>query len=210
MVKYILTSTYFCFGNNIYKQIFGTPMGSPLSPVLADLVLQDIENKALYRIGFKLPLFFRYVDDIILAVPNDHVNKITEIFNSFHERIQFTYETEVDRSISFLELNIKRDDNKLILDWFHKNTFLGRYLSFFSGHPLCHKIGTIYSLVDRAVLLSQPQFHRKNIIFCIDTLLENNFPLPLIFKHVSIRIKKLLATKLNNKLSETSLVNNVN
>jgi len=28
-IEFILSSTYFTFGNRIYKQIFGTPMGSP-------------------------------------------------------------------------------------------------------------------------------------------------------------------------------------
>lgn len=56
LVQFILTSSYFCFDNIIYKQTFGIPMGSPLSPTIADNVLQDIENKALFKIGTKLPI----------------------------------------------------------------------------------------------------------------------------------------------------------
>jgi len=37
-----------------------------------------------------------------------------------------------------------------------KNSFSGRCLSYFSSYPSCHKIGTIYSLFDRAILLSHP------------------------------------------------------
>lgn len=45
-IELILYSTYFTFNRLIYKQNFGTPMGSPLSPVIADLVMQDLETKA--------------------------------------------------------------------------------------------------------------------------------------------------------------------
>jgi len=48
-VKFVLDSTFFTFNNIVYRQVFGTPMcvGSPLSPIIADIVMQDIEKKAL-------------------------------------------------------------------------------------------------------------------------------------------------------------------
>lgn len=65
-VRFILTSTYFTFDNVIYKQTFGTPIGSLLSPIIAD-ILQDLEEKALNALGLDLPFYFRYVDDTVLA-----------------------------------------------------------------------------------------------------------------------------------------------
>jgi len=35
----ILDSTIFTFNNKIYKQKFGTPMASPLSPIIANIVM---------------------------------------------------------------------------------------------------------------------------------------------------------------------------
>jgi len=46
-IKLILNSTFFSFNKIIYKQIFGTPMGSPLSLIILDLVLQDLEQLAI-------------------------------------------------------------------------------------------------------------------------------------------------------------------
>jgi len=45
-VSLILNTTVFKFNNNYYKQIFGTPMDSP---ILADMVLQDLEKEAIKR-----------------------------------------------------------------------------------------------------------------------------------------------------------------
>lgn len=99
-ILFILTFTYFVLDNVIYRQTYGTPMG--LSPVIADLVLQDIENKALYKINMRLSLYYRYVDDILLVAPEDDINRIVNIFNSFHERLKFTPEVERNRFISSL------------------------------------------------------------------------------------------------------------
>jgi len=80
----------------------------------------------------------------------------------------------------------------LIIDWYRKDTCSGRYLSYFSGHLLCHKIGTIYSLVDRAFLLSHPFFQQKNLECIIEVLINNGYPLDLIFNKMNIRIKHLI------------------
>lgn len=55
-VLFVLSSTYFTFDLS-YKQTFGIPMGTSLSPIIADIVLQHIENKALDSINIKLPFF---------------------------------------------------------------------------------------------------------------------------------------------------------
>jgi len=83
----------------------------------------------------------------------------------------------------------------LVLDWYRKDTCSGRYLSYYSGHPLCHKIGTIYGLVDRAMLLSHPMYHQKNLEHIIGVLIDNGYPLDLIFSKINIRIKELIRRK---------------
>jgi len=162
-VRFVMNSTYFTFDNAIYKQIFGTPMGSPLSPILSDIVMQDLETKAFQNLNLYLPLYFRYVDDLLLLAPNNEVDNILKTFNSIHERLRFTIEMESNRTLNFLDLSLIIRGDRLIIDWYRKDTCSGRYLSYFSGHPLCHKIGTIYSLVDRAFLLSHPCFQQKNL-----------------------------------------------
>src|SRR5580765_2372334 len=69
-VRFVLNSTFFSFNNVNYQQAFGTPMGSPLSPIIADITLQDLEKRVLGTLSFELPFYFRYVDDIALSVPS--------------------------------------------------------------------------------------------------------------------------------------------
>jgi len=65
-------------------------------------------------------------------------------FNSHHNRLQFTIEHEINHCISFLDLSLIRTGDKLITDWFQKNTFSGRYLSYYSCYPLGHKVSIVY------------------------------------------------------------------
>jgi len=94
-----MDSTYFTFSDKLYKQKFGTPMSSPLSSIIADLILIDLETRALERFGFEVPFYVRYVDDIATAVHYTQVDRLLNIFNSFHPRIQYPIEIGVYKLI---------------------------------------------------------------------------------------------------------------
>ncbi|XP_025269898.1 uncharacterized protein LOC112639584 [Camponotus floridanus] len=169
-------------------------MGSPLSPIIADIVLQDLEKNALNMLKFTPRFYFRYVDDILMTVPSDSIDMTLSIFNSFHDRLQFTSELEVDRKINFLDVTIIVENNALIFDWFHKSTFLGRYLNYYSQHPLCQKKGTIIGLVVRVFSLSHPRFHSKNLDLIVRILLDNCYPLNVIFEVMNKRLRFLIGS----------------
>ena len=51
-----------------YQQVFGTAMGSPVSAVIANMVMEDVEQRALATSPVK-PFFWKwYVDDVISVV----------------------------------------------------------------------------------------------------------------------------------------------
>jgi len=54
----------------------------------------------------------------------------------------------------------------------------------------------INSLIDRAFLLSHPTFHKKNLEFVVEVLLDNGYPLELIFEKMNSRIKTLINSKI--------------
>jgi len=158
----VLESTLFSFDKIVYKHIFGTPMGSLLSPIIADLILQDLEIKAIERLPIKLPIYYRYVDDILLAAPTDQLLMMLETFNSFHDRLQFTLEISKNNRINFLDVTIILDDQRIIFDRYEKPSDTGRYINYHSQHSL-QKESIVFGLVDRTILLSHPKFHVKNL-----------------------------------------------
>ena len=44
MLSACCSSTYFVFGEVYYKQVFGTAMGSQVSAVIANTVMEDLED----------------------------------------------------------------------------------------------------------------------------------------------------------------------
>jgi len=111
-IQMIVNSTFFTFNNKIYEQVFGTPMDSPLSSVLADIVLQDIEEAALGRLPASLPFYYRYVDNILLAP--ELFKLILETFNSFHDKSKFIMEIGEGGRISFLDVTLIVENRTII------------------------------------------------------------------------------------------------
>jgi len=57
-------------------------------------------------------------------------------------------------------------------------------------------------LIDRALLLSHPVFQQKNLEYVIKVLLDNDYPLDLIFQKINHRIKDIVRRKKSNKLEQ--------
>ena len=67
------SKTHFIFNINFYNQIDGAVMGSPLSPVLANIFMGFHESKWLNEYNLNKPKFYlRYIDDILAAFDNEH------------------------------------------------------------------------------------------------------------------------------------------
>jgi len=47
LLEFILTTTYFCFNCQIYRQKFGTAMDSPVFPLAANMFMEHLERKLL-------------------------------------------------------------------------------------------------------------------------------------------------------------------
>lgn len=129
-------------------------MDSPLSPILADVIMDDLESYCLSLLDFALPVYYRYVDDIFSIILTDKIDTALSIFNNYYGRLRFTHETECNLVLNFLNTTVIRSNRILITNWYRKPTWSDKYINFLSGHPLKYKINTIYNLVDHAILLS--------------------------------------------------------
>lgn len=190
-IEFIIDSTYFTFDNEYYEQIYGMPMGSPLSPILSDLVMDDLETNCRNLLSFPLSVYGRYVDDIFSIVPRNQIDCILSQFNSYHPRLQFTCEVECNGRIDFLDTSIIRENQSLITNWYRKSTFSGRYINYYSGHPHKYKISTIISLIDRSIILSDNRFHSENISIVKEILANNSYPISLVDSIINKRINLL-------------------
>ena len=84
MSIFCVEPTNFGMGSNIYRQEEEMVMGSPLSPVLANIYMEYFEEMSLGSTSLKPSMWLRYVDDTFLLWPHqeyvqillDHMNPI--------------------------------------------------------------------------------------------------------------------------------------
>ena len=78
----------------IYKQVTGTPMGSPISVCLAELTMQSIEKSMLRDSPYPIIFWRRYVDDCLAILQKDHIHAFMDYINSINSHFVFTCEQE--------------------------------------------------------------------------------------------------------------------
>ena len=137
LVEICLRATYFQIGEVYYEQVEGAAMGSPLSPIIANLFMVSFEKNALDTAKHKPKIWLWYVDDIIYAVwqhGDQHLKSFYDHLNNQHPAIQFTVEEEQEGKIPFLDVMVERGETKLITSVFCKKTHTDRYMNFNSYH----------------------------------------------------------------------------
>nr|VZI27324.1 unnamed protein product [Spirometra erinaceieuropaei] len=142
--------TFFTFEGITYEQMKDTPMGSPVSGLIAEAVLQKLEKRLF---GECKPKFWAlYVDDTFVIINQDKMSYYEELLNSIIPDLLFTMEEEVESKLSFLDVLICRQpDGKLATSVYRKPTNTLQMLSYSSNHLLQHKRScgrTIYRRVE--------------------------------------------------------------
>lgn len=176
----IKDNNFFKFQNIFYKQKKGLAMGNPLSPILADIVLELLFNNTLKKLNFNPTFLYKYVDDIILAIPETHIQILHTELEKFHKDLKFTIEKENNNTINFLDMTLIRQNNKIITKWYSKPSASNRMLNYHSAHPKKMKVNVINSFIRRIFNLSHPQFKFENIDTIYKILKMNNYPIHLI------------------------------
>ena len=116
MFGFLVDNIYVVFGDQVFQQTVGIPMGTNCAPLLEDLFLHSYEaefvQKLLWDNNKKLVVSFnhsfRYIDDVLSI--NNHI---------FHNYVHLIYldeldikdTTESDKSASYLDILLNIDYN---------------------------------------------------------------------------------------------------
>ena len=181
LVKLCLTSTAFKWNEEFYSQIKGTPMGSPISVVLAEISMQNFEKIAFTNCPYPILFWKRYVDDSITCVKRNDLQNFFVYLNSINNNFKFTFEAESNGILNYLDIKIKRNNsNSLSFTVFRKEMHSGQYLNFKSNNPLSHKKCVALSLFNRAKQICSPSEKPLESAKIINDLKKNNYPLSFI------------------------------
>ncbi len=166
----------------------GLQMGSPLSPLMAEIFMDNLETTLLKRnIFFKNKVLFwhRYVDDVAVLFQGsiDELHTFLNCLNTLHPKIQFTMETQnpISKSLPFLDLNIKIVGDKFEFSVYRKETCSPHVIPYKSSHSKSNKLAAFHSYFHRllSLPLNKENFNNElNIIFHLAKI--NGFPHKLI------------------------------
>ena len=113
----------------------------PISLIIANLFMEDLETSALHTSQQPPSLWKRYVDDTLTIIKKDNKDAFLDHINSIDPNIRFTSEDpKDDGSISFLDiLIILEEDGKLNTTVYRKPTHTDMYLHWDSHHTIPSK-----------------------------------------------------------------------
>ena len=151
----VLRHTYFSYKGVIYQQMLGIAMGGPISPIIANIVMDFMFRKCVTTVPpeLKPKVTKKFVDDSLSAVKKNAIKPLTDHMNKLDPTGNITYTIEMpeNNQIPCLDalFHIK-PDGTLKTSVYRKKTHTDQYLNFSSHHPLHHKQGVVRTLIDRA------------------------------------------------------------
>ena len=159
LLEFCLKNTYFCFQGQSFEQVEGVAIGSLVSPIVANLYMEYLEQKALSTAPYLLGFWHRFVDDTFVIHKEVNKQDFLQHINSVDPAIKFTVEDKEDGSIPCLDTIVKPEaDGGLSITVYRKPTHRDQYLQWDSHHNLSTKFSVINTLSHRAkTVCSNPE-----------------------------------------------------
>ena len=141
---------------NRYK---GAVMGSPISPLIANLFMEEFEVKALSSAPYPPQLLLRYVDDTCIISKAEHSHQLLHHINNWDPHIQFTVEEPTQEgTLPFLDTLVAiYPNNTLSTTVYRKPTQRDQYLHWDSNHFIGAKHSVYNTLMHWAKTVSSNQ-----------------------------------------------------
>ena len=177
LLNVCVSQDFFSFNNKLYKQRDGLAMGSCLSPFLADLFMDHLENNfILTNNNSEIIHWFRYVDDCLCILNCDAhgAENLLNKLNNIHPKISFTLEVESNQKINFLDLTITKTFEKLEFSIYRKPTQTDHLIPYHSNHPQQHKMASFHCYINRLLNIPLSTENYKKEINILKQLAYNS------------------------------------
>ncbi|CAF4161381.1 unnamed protein product [Rotaria magnacalcarata] len=149
--RFVMKNNYFSYYGQYYHQIRGGAMGSPLTLTMANCYMFFYERNVVKQVNNSGGLYFRYIDDIFIAInwPARHLFKQIDRWKHFDENIKLS--ENIGSNADFLDLHIENQKGKLFTTVYQKPSYEPYYLPFNSIHPLHMKKNIVFTMLLRAI-----------------------------------------------------------
>ena len=114
-IDFLIDNIYVRFGNSVFRQIIGIPMGTNSAPLLADLFLHTFEYDFMLRTmkqdmtqAVQFSNTFRYIDDLLSVNNENFGNYISDIYPS---DLELKDTTLTSNEVCYLDTRIRNGDS---------------------------------------------------------------------------------------------------
>ena len=196
LIRTIMEQNYFQHNENFYKPKKGVAMGSPLSGTLAELYLQNIEQKYIKQWLDSEEIYYyrRYVDDIIILINTQKIQEeqLLNKINSINNNLTFSMTQEESNKINFLDLTLIRHNSIIVINIHRKETSTDTVIHYNSNHPIEQKMAAFRYYINRLITLPLTQEGKDTEWTIIQNLAkQNGFPIEKITKLKTQMINQL-------------------
>ena len=153
-------------------------MGSPVSPLLANVWMSEFDKR--YLETYKPILYSRYMDDILTIVKRSGINRRYDAVNEWHSSLKFTFEVEdPDGKLPFLDMMLINDKDKdfITSTWYRKPSNSGLTLNYYALAPTKYKRSVVHSFIHRVWNSCSTWKHfARSMKDMKETLEDNQYP----------------------------------
>jgi hypothetical protein len=192
-----VSQNYFKFRENIFEQPEGLAMGSPLSPLLADIYMDNLEKELFSSVNSLLKNvggWYRYVDDILCVWTGSErqLDTFLHLLNSLDSSIKFTMERESNGSLNFLDLTISKECDKFNFSIFRKETYTDQIIHASSRHHFSQKLSAFHSMLHRMLTIPMSQNNlRKELTIIKQIAISNGYETDMVDRLYQKKVEKL-------------------
>lgn len=156
----IFENSFVEFNNEIFQQVNGLTMGTPVAPPFANLFMYSLEKPVIEKWKANLITLFRFLDDIhgIFYGTEKDFNTFKDAYSNLHPKIKLTWNVS-HKEITFMDITIYIPDNfhitgKLGYKVYQKPLNAYLYIPYNSYIPLSTFRGFIKGELIRYIRLS--------------------------------------------------------
>ena len=116
VLEKFLKGTYFLYKGEHYFQIQGAAMGSPFSPIVYNIHMEDFEQRVLAEANDPPRWWKRYLDDTYTVLKKDQAETFKEYLNMIDDNIKRMTDRQVHQEVEVKDMEKKVERCLTFLD----------------------------------------------------------------------------------------------